>query len=114
MAVNDGNIVKRTSQYIDNLAFDESTGLPMVELGGTDGTNIYRAAVKPDGSLVVGSSNRTMRYQIAGSTIYVGDAPLGSATSDPVWNITRFDTSAGSGMMRIGGVWDNRASEVYS
>lgn len=45
MANNDGNIVKRTSQYIDNIGFDENTGLPMVELAGTNGSAISAASI---------------------------------------------------------------------
>lgn len=48
---NDGNIVKRSSQYIDNLGFDETTGLPMVELAGSDGTGVLPVGVTSDGKL---------------------------------------------------------------
>ena len=51
---NDGNIVKRTSQYIDNLSFDEPTGVRgMAIYGSPDGTNVYRAQVDANGNLKV-------------------------------------------------------------
>ncbi len=51
---NDGNIVKRTSQYIDNTAFDETTQVPGTAIYGTpDDTNIYRAQVSSAGALKV-------------------------------------------------------------
>lgn len=53
---NDGNIVKRTSQYIDNLSFDESLELPLAAIAGTpDGENVYRAQVDDSGALSVAS-----------------------------------------------------------
>lgn len=50
---NDGNIVKRTSQYIDNESFNETTGLRVTEIGGTDGAQVNTAKVNADGSLKV-------------------------------------------------------------
>jgi len=51
---NDGNLVKRTSQYIDNTSFDETTGVKGLAIYGTpDGSNIYRAQVDSSGSLKV-------------------------------------------------------------
>ena len=51
---NDGNIVKRTSQYIDNTSFDETTGVKGLAIYGTpDGSNIYRAQVDSSGNLKV-------------------------------------------------------------
>ena len=53
---NDGNIIERTSQYIDNTAFDEETGLPTVQIGGTDGSTVNRLEINSDGSLNVNGS----------------------------------------------------------
>jgi hypothetical protein len=59
----------------------------------------------------------TERYDISGPTIYVGQALPGSATSDPVWAITKYnlaDLTAADGQITLyGAVWDNRATEVY-
>lgn len=57
MPTNDGNIVKRNSQYLDNLEHDETTGAKGVVLYGTpDGTTIYRLKVNSDGSIAVTGS----------------------------------------------------------
>jgi len=49
---NDGNIVKRNSQYLDNLEHDETTGAKGVSIYGTpDGSSIYRLKVNSDGSI---------------------------------------------------------------
>jgi hypothetical protein len=62
-ASNDGNIVKRTSQYIDNLGFDEGTEVPSNQIVGTDGTstdgrlNVYRLKVNSDGSIDVNGAS---------------------------------------------------------
>ena len=53
MSNNDGNIVKRTSQYIDNLGFNEDTLLKMIEVGGTDGATTNRLKINSDGSINV-------------------------------------------------------------
>lgn len=65
----------------------------------------------------------TERYDIEGTTIYVGQALPTSitgsavATSDAVWSIQKFDLSdltVGTGLMTMPtAVWDNRTSEVY-
>lgn len=53
MSNNDGNIVKRSSQYIDNLGFNEDTQLKMIEVGGTDGATTNRLKINSDGSINV-------------------------------------------------------------
>lgn len=51
MADNNGNIVKRSTQYIDNLGFNEDTQLKSVEIGGTDGATVNRLKINSDGSI---------------------------------------------------------------
>ena len=59
---------------------------------------------------------------IDGVTIYVGQAPIGSATSDAKWQIKRLDISGTStvGVVYASGnnaydkVWDNRTGYTYS
>jgi len=51
--------------------------------------------------------------------IYVGKAPIGSATSASVWQIARLDTSSGliktwAGNAGFTQIWDNKASLSYS
>ncbi len=49
---NDGNIVKRTSQYLDNLEHDDVTGAKGVSVySSPDGVNVYRLKVNSDGSI---------------------------------------------------------------
>lgn len=63
-----------------------------------------------------------IRVDDASSTItYVGEAPIGSAESSPVWRIKKLETvgsvfkvSWADGNMFFDNVWDNRASLTYS
>lgn len=51
MPNNDGNIVKRTEQYIANISFDDDLDVAMVEQVGTSsGTDLNRRKVNTDGS----------------------------------------------------------------
>lgn len=50
--------------------------------------------------------------------LYVGKSPVGSATSDPVWQIAKLDTSAGliktfAGNAGFTQVWDDRVGLTY-
>lgn len=59
----------------------------------------------------------TARYDIQGSTIYVGEASLGAADADPLWTITKFDLTdltAASGKIAQSVSWTTRASETYA
>jgi len=75
MANNNGNIVKRTSQYIDNLGFNEDTLLKMVEIGGTDGATTNRLKVNSDGSINVtgGTSSSGLKATAAYSIQAISD-----------------------------------------
>lgn len=69
MSNNDGNIVKRSSQYIDNLGFNEDTQLKMIEVGGTDGATTNRLKVNSDGSInVTGGTSGGDGHTILGGT----------------------------------------------
>lgn len=54
------------------------------------------------------------------STTYIGNAPIGSATSSAVWQIYKIDESSGmvktwaDGDANYDNVWDNRASLSYN
>lgn len=59
----------------------------------------------------------------AGNPIYLGKAPIGSATSSPVWQIRQLTFNGGGYLTRIRfangslaytSVWDDRASLTYS
>ena len=118
MANNDGNIVKRASQYIDNIAFDETTQLPMTQIAGTDGSNVYRVAVDANGALAIAPTAVTERYDYAASTlIYTATAPIGTADSSLGWTITKFDLSDGSnasGKVATDVSWNNRATGSFA
>ncbi len=69
------------------------------------------------------SSSLTLQMDEAGSGItYVGDAPIGSATSSAVWRIKRLDESGdpeliikwADGNADFDNVWNNRASLTYT
>ena len=125
---NDGNIVKRTSQYIDNTSFDETTGVRGVAIYGTpDGTNIYRLAVNSDGTISasIGSSAYDIRLDdtTTANVTYIGKAALtGSAiaTSSAVWQVQKIDETTGmiitwaDGDSSFNNIWDNRASLTYA
>lgn len=52
--------------------------------------------------------------------VYIGNAPIGSASGASVWQIKKLDTSSGvvttwaDGDALFNNVWDNRASLSYS
>lgn len=51
--------------------------------------------------------------------IYIGKAPIGSATSSAVWQVVKLDTTSGlvkkwaDGDASYNNIWDNRASLSY-
>ena len=59
-------------------------------------------------------------YTSTVSVVYVGVASVGSVTSDPVWQIVRYDLSSGvstgysDGDILFDNVWDDRVSLSYS
>lgn len=119
---NDGNIVKRTSQYIDNTSFDETTAVRGVAIYGTnDGTNVYRMAIGPNGEMLLSKFDFKTEVDSASSTVtYIGYASPGSAKSSAIWKVKKIDTSSGveityaDGNGNFDNVWDNRASLSYS
>ena len=56
----------------------------------------------------------------ADPVLYIGKAPIASATSSAVWQISKLDTSSGliktwaDGDSDFNNIWDNRASLSYS
>lgn len=54
------------------------------------------------------------------TTTYIGKAPIGSATSSAVWQISKLNTSSGliktwaDGSSAFTKIWDNRVSITYS
>ena len=129
MADNNGNIVKRSTQYIDNLGFNEDTQLKSVEIGGTDGVAVRRLKINSDGSINVtgGSAAAQTVSKIDDTTtanvVYIGKAELTGAaisTAGAVWQIKKLDTSSlaldkkwADGDSSYNNVWDNRDSLTY-
>lgn len=104
---------KYTSQYIDNMSFDdtykEATVLPV--------------EMDPSGTLVrkVSDTLATRWAAKAGDStiIYVGEATAGSASGDSVWRIFEADTTNGTikyadGNTNFDNEFDNRESLNYS
>lgn len=64
------------------------------------------------------SPQTTERYDYSSSTtIYVGQAPLGTAEATAIWTITKYDlasSSAASGKVAINTAWDDRAIGTYN
>lgn len=105
-----GNLTDLTEQYIANSSFDKTLGVSMTELVGQDGQgNVYKVGVRADGTL---GAPVTERYDL-GNPYYVGSAPVGSATSSAVWTITKYDLSAGTGLIASGVAWDSRTGATY-
>jgi hypothetical protein len=56
----------------------------------------------------------------ADPVLYLGKSPIGSSTSDPVWQIKKVDTTSGvvitwaDGNADFDNIWDNRTSLTYN
>lgn len=103
MANNDGNIVKRSSQYIDNLGFDEALQVPMGEIvGSPDATTLYRAQVDATGALKVTSLGGASGTQYTDAT--TNASPIGTVAMgiDPS-NVVHALQMDSSGNLKIAG-----------
>lgn len=75
-----------------------------------------------NGPVATTDSNLTNLIDVASTTTtYIGNAAFGSATSSPVWQISRVLTSGTLTSIQFAGgtdgfnqIWDNRASLTYS
>lgn len=91
-------------------SFDPLTGTPLVEL-----TTVNRKTGDPERMFTDGTSAE--RYDVAGTTKYVGSNKPGVAESDPSWLITKYDLSNASNMIvtvAVDAVWANRLTESYA
>jgi hypothetical protein len=64
-------------------------------------------------------SNYAVRLAEDGNILYVGEAPIGSATSSSVWRVKKVDTSSGVIITWAGGgafnqIWNNYATLTYT
>jgi hypothetical protein len=94
---------KYTSQYIDNLSFDDELKVSMVEIIGSDGSTV---------------GEKANRIAIVGNYIYEGNALPGSDTSQALWQISRFDkvnlvTLWADGNTSSDNIWDDYLSLTY-
>lgn len=101
---------KYTEQHILNQSFDES-----FEMLTTSG-------LEYDGSVLRRAISKLLATRIdtsGGTTIYIGKAPIGSATSSAVWSIKKLDTSSGvvitwADSGNFTQIWDNRSGLTYA
>lgn len=88
----------------------------------TDGGQARATVVTVNGQNAVLTSDITMAVRLddtsTANNIYIGKAPVGSATSASVWQISKLDTSSGltktwAGSAGFTQIWDNRTSLTY-
>lgn len=90
--------------------------------GGTPTVDGYVPVVNPDGSVIGGASSydKIIDLDTTPDIIYIGQAAIGSALNDDVWQIKKVDTTSGAvigwanSAATFTNVWDNRASLTYS
>lgn len=79
----------------------------------------------PEEVIIIGSEKTTQALEYDGSNnlIYYGNAPTGTAQSDPFWRISKLTYDGSNRLITIQWasgssaetfIWDNRASYVYS
>ncbi|MCB1711298.1 MAG: hypothetical protein KDH96_02095, partial [Candidatus Riesia sp.] len=74
----------------------------------------------PDGTLVGNTPYATRLDNTASPILYIGKAPVGSATSSAVWQIAKLDTTSGlvktwaDGNSNFDNVWDDILTITYS
>lgn len=116
----------QTEQYLLNMSFDEVFKLLMVGMLAYNATDNRYDRIQVDstsGGIKVASSDSALAARLddtsTANTIYIGKAPVGSATSASVWQIAKLDTSSGlvktwAGSAGFTQVWDNRTSLTYN
>lgn len=77
-----------------------------------------QALLDDDGNVITSSAIKTERYDYLNpTTIYIGQADVGSSESASVWTIFKYDllsSSNASGKVKYNGIWNNRATETYA
>lgn len=101
---------KYTSQHIDNQSFNDTyqvaQSLPL--------------EYDPSGGVKMKTTeDLSLRWEVSGSYVYLGEAAPSSAEGSAVWRIQRITTSTGKieyadGNSEFDNVWSNRASLSYS
>ena len=107
-------LTKYTSQYIDNLSFDDGLKVSMVEIIGADGVLKNPATeAKQDAMILTQSPGQTLYDKTSGSLDYKGKNTSPAApTSSADWLITKYVRSGGSLTQKLTktGSWDNRVT----
>lgn len=109
------NRVKETSQYIDNLSFDDATGLRLTELAGPDGNGgIYSVGINSDGSLRTSLVPQALKTQVVGPVTYLAQAPAGTDQATAGWRAMKIDQTSGTVITWADGNanYDNVASDL--
>jgi len=113
---------KKVALYVDDGNFS-GNWVRMTQPSGSGGTVADPVVVAgTDGSNPRPLIQDSITYidTASSTTVYIGNAPASSATSESVWQIKRIDTSSGTTILFAGGVptftqvWDDRASLSYS
>lgn len=112
VVVNIGSFFKMTV-YWDQLSIVDSVN----GIAPTSNADLYEKIA----SLLVSLDNFITLVNEASSTItYIGKAISGSAIGDPVWRISRMDTTSGTVVLFADGsgdfvkIWSSRAGYTYS
>ena len=107
--------------YRANLVWDTGLLQWVKSTGGTGpGSNV--AVTNFPNPFLTSSFDELLNLQVASATItYIGNAPIGSATSAAVWKIKRLDSTSGDAVILYAGgapaynqIFDNRAALTYS
>lgn len=106
------NKIKYSEQELLNLSFDDTYKmLAMMNMQWDGGTKAYRP---------MSDNTATILDDSADPILYVGKAPIGTATSAASWQIVKLDTSSGmiktwaDGDGDFDNIWDDRVSLSYS
>jgi len=113
-----------TVRLSDGKEFYKAKGGSVVMGGGSSTTGGATEAKQDDIIAAIEGISGTVSYRTeirkVGALTYIGNAALGSASSDGVWQIKRLDTTSGltkkwaDGNANFDNVWDNRESLSYS
>lgn len=79
--------IKRTSQAIDNLSFDENTLTRVVLPLEYDPSGATKRTV---------TGNLATKITISGTDTYVGEATIGTAQSSALWRASKISVSGGT------------------
>ena len=109
-------ITKYSSQYIDNLSFDEDYKVSVTEVvtENVAGTALVRQ--KPIATEETLAANYATKVTVSGLVTYVGKAAIGSAQASAVWQAKKIDETTGVVITFADGnaSFDNVATDLTS